>query len=278
LVHPLRVIVPSLPQQQAIAQVLRTVQRAKEATEKVIAAARCLKQSLMRHLFTYGPIPLHDADRVELQETKAGIVPRHWEVGRFCDQVSITSGQVDPKREPYLDQPHVGPENIEEGTGRILNVRTPRELGLISGKYAFNPGDILYSKIRPYLRKAALPDFDGVCSADMYPLQPKVPLTREFLFQWLLSDTFTTQAVSFQSRTGIPKINRQQLDSTWVPLPTDIEQTTIAGYLSVMDVKLGSEMKRRDSLASLFDSLLHNLLTGRVRLTAIALPVLVEAV
>ena len=132
---------PPLDEQRAIAHVLRTVQRAKEATEKVIAATRQLKASLMRHLFTYGPVPVEQAERVLLEETEIGSFPAHWSLVRFGDVVTTTSGQVDPKTEPYSDMPHVGPENIEKGTGRVLSPRPARELGLISGKYLFGPSD-----------------------------------------------------------------------------------------------------------------------------------------
>jgi type I restriction enzyme S subunit len=93
-------VVPPPEEQRAIAHVLRTVQQAKEATAKVLAAARQLKQSLMRHLFTYGPVPFDQADKVPLKETEVGEIPEGWSLTPLGETAKIGNGST-PKRTNY---------------------------------------------------------------------------------------------------------------------------------------------------------------------------------
>jgi len=147
---------------------------------------------------------------------------------------------------PFREIIHVGPENIESHTGRLLNLRRNGELRISSGNYRFTNDDILYSKICPYLNKVALPEFEGTCSADMYPLRPKAgQLGRGFLFQLLLSDAFNKRAVSHQDRTGIPKINRAQLGSVLLPKPALNEQIEIAESLVPFDRRI-DQLRRKE--------------------------------
>jgi len=255
-----KIVVPPLPEQRKIAAVLSLVQRAIKQHERLIQLTTELKKALLRKLFTEGT-------RGEPQKmTEIGPVPESWEVLKFSRGVEIKKGQVDPKQAPYNRMLHVGPENIERDTGRLISLKTNEELGIKSGNYYFTKKEVLYSKIRPYLNKVAIPDFEGTCSADMYPLKPKENLfIREFLAQFLLSEIFRQQAISHQDRTGIPKINRNQLGSTLIPKPSIREQKEIADLLGLLDEKLKVIEKKRQLLQSLFRTLLHQLMTTQIR-------------
>jgi type I restriction enzyme S subunit len=76
---------PPLPEQRAIAHVLSNVREAIEATQRVIAAARELKRSLTKHLFTYGSVPVDGIEKVSLKETEIGDMPMHWQEAKLGD-------------------------------------------------------------------------------------------------------------------------------------------------------------------------------------------------
>jgi type I restriction enzyme, S subunit len=161
---------------------------------------------------------------------------RDWEKFPLRNIVEIASGQVDPRQAPYCDMIHVGGDNIESHSGKLLNLRTASEQGLISGKYRFDQRDVLYSKIRPALNKVVAPAFEGICSADIYPLRPiNGRLCREYLVHLLRSDDFLAYTATCSSRTNIPKINRDALFAYEAVLPAMAEQRRIAAILDKAD-------------------------------------------
>ena len=143
----------------------------------------------------------------------------NWQTKRFDEVADIGNGQVDPKKEPYCNFVHIGPENVESGTGRILNPETAKDLGLISGKYEFDEKSIVYSKIRPNLNKLCTPNFSGLCSAEMYPIWPKEFISKSYLYYFMQSPMFVNEAVKCSMRTGLPKINRQDLNRIKINFP-----------------------------------------------------------
>ena len=114
-------------------------------------------------------------------------------------------------------------------TGELIGVQTAQQERLISGKFLFDSGMVLYSKIRPYLKKVCRPDFSGLCSADIYPLSPIAgKANRDFLYHLLLSKRFTTYAIAGSARAGMPKVNRDHLFQYKCKMPSAIEQDEIA--------------------------------------------------
>jgi len=136
------------------------------------------------------------------------------------DVVYISAKLVDPTLPEIKNLLHVSAENITTITGEFINLKSAAEDGMKSNKYLFESGDVLYSKLRPYLRKVALPDFCGLCSADMYPLKAKSDhIEPEFLQILLSSKLFTEYANEKSARSRMPKLNRKQLFSWEFRLP-----------------------------------------------------------
>jgi type I restriction enzyme S subunit len=168
--------------------------------------------------------------------------------------------------EPYCNLRHIGPENIRSETGTISAVRTAKELRLVSGKYLFDDEAIVYAKIRPNLNKVCLPSFSGLCSADAYALWPRLGVvTREYLAQFMRSELFVRQAVAVSMRTGLPKINRQDLNRLEISVPPLEQQRRIAEVLRVWDratQEVGSAIRMKTELKR---ALAQQLLTGKRR-------------
>ena len=159
-----------------------------------------------------------------------------WEQRKWIDTVDISTEMVDPSSGKYDDMPHIAPRNIESFTGRILdNVRSVKEEQLISGKFRFRPDDVVYGKINPQLRKYFYASVDGLTSADAYVFKGKNGIKQKFLFSLLQTRDFFKYSVSVSKRSGMPKINRDELNAYAFHAPSEEEQNKIGSFLLDLD-------------------------------------------
>lgn len=172
----------------------------------------------------------------------------------------VRSSLVDPKERRFANLPHIAPDSLERNTGQILGYRTVAEDGVTSGKYLFQSGDVLYSKIRPNLNKVAIARFNGLCSADMYAIRTiDDVLSTEYLAHVLRSDGFLEYAAAMSNRANIPKLNRQQLLGFTLNLPTLCEQRRIAAILDHADALRAKRSQVRALLDTLTQSVFEEM-------------------
>lgn len=257
---------PSLQEQRRIADYLDRkcsqidviIARQQEVIEKL----KTYKLSVITEAVTKGlnpNVPMKDSG-VEW----IGEIPEHWEVMRFGRCATIKSNLVAP--DDYPDYPQISPDSIEKNSGRILDYKTVKEAGVISWNHLFFKGQVIYSKIRPMLNKVAIAPFDGLCSADMYPIETRNDT--QFLVYVMLSDYFTSQVgLVTENRVKMPKINQNELSSTMVTIPPQGEQETISRYLSEkcssLDIVIDKKQGLIDKLNDYKKSLIYEVVTGK---------------
>ena len=159
-----------------------------------------------------------------------------WEQRKWIDMVNISTEMVDPKSGKYDNLPHIGPGNIESFTGQFYdNIKKVGEENLISGKFHFYPEDIIYGKINPQLGKYVFPLFEGLSSADSYVLNAKNGLNQKYLYTLLQTTDFYKYSVSVSMRSGMPKINRDELNAYEFSMPKGNEQQQIGALFLEID-------------------------------------------
>lgn len=230
--------------------------------QEVIEKLKAYKLSVITEAVTKGlnpDVPMKDSG-VEW----IGKIPEHWKVMKFGRCAMVKSNLVNP--DDYADYPQISPDSIEKNSGRIFEYKTVKESGVISWNHLFFQGQIIYSKIRPMLNKVAIAPFDGLCSADMYPIETSN--NAQFLVYMMLSDCFTSQVgLVTENRVKMPKINQNELNAIMVVIPPRSEQEIISKYLQkecfLIDARIDRKQKLVGKLIDYKKSLIYEVVTGK---------------
>jgi type I restriction enzyme S subunit len=265
---------PPLLEQRAIADVLRTVQRAKEATERVIAALRELKKSLMRYLFTYGPVPVDQADHVPIHDTEIGPLPAHWRVVRLGEVIKRTQYGLSKRGHQVGRYPILRMNNIEDGKVKTNELQFVDLDPDVFENFRLKLGDILFNRTNSFelVGKTAIFNLEGDFVFASYLIRLEVDRERlipEFGNEVLNWPDTQVRLKSLASR-GVSQsnISATKLKRFSIPLPPLPEQQEIARILRAVDRKIEAEEARQRALEALFRTLLHDLMTARRRLPA----------
>ena len=263
---------PPLAEQRRIARVLNSIQRTSEAQDGVLAATRELKRSLMSHLFTYGPLPPRQAAAVTLAETELGQINGSWPLLR-CEKVCevITVGVVVRPASHYVEAgiPAFRSFNIREdrlNTKDLVYFSKEDSDGPLS-KSALRSGDVLIVRTGyPGTSCIVPPEFDGANCIDLVIARPKRRvILSEYLSRFFNSTAGRAQALSAKTGLAQQHLNVGAVKRTLIPVPPLDIQAQVVRQMAAVDAKICGEECSRAALETLFQSMLHHLMTGKTR-------------
>jgi len=234
----IKIPLPPLPEQRKIAKVLDKIQQEIEIQDRIIEQVKNLKKSLMQKLFTEGLCG------EEQKETEIGLIPKSWEVVRLGEVAEIRYGKAKPKQKGNF--PVVGSGGIYDYTNKAL-INTPT---IVIG------------------RKGTA----GKCWLIMEPCYPSDTtfylswktnnIEIRFLYNWMQIRPLSGE----HAKTTLPSLQKHDLETFLIPLPSVEEQKQIAHILSTIDRKIEVERRRKQVLKELFKTMLHKLMSGEIRL------------
>ncbi len=248
-------LIPSISkvEQKAIVakldQAFKAIDQAKANVERNIANAEDLFQSQLNQIFS---------QRVEGDVLS---LSKGWEEKKLGEVVKYDKGK-------YLENshPYVGLENIESNTGKYLGDLAP--LNVKSSTFKFDRRHVLYGRLRPYLNKVLLPDFEGHCSTEIFPLLPSREIYRRFLFYWLLSPKVVLRIDKTSTGARMPRANMNEVLKFNISFPTVEHQKAISKEMDLLQIKIKNlkqkYQQKLDSLEELKQSILEKAFKGEL--------------
>jgi type I restriction enzyme S subunit len=183
-----------------------------------------------------------------------------WEVKKLGEVATNKSGKYNPTNETdsikCIEMEHLATE-----TGQLLGYIDGSTSGSI--KNVFNEGDVLFGKLRPYLKKYLQAPFDGVCSSEIWVLKGK-NISNDFLYRIVQTNSFIDLA-NQSSGSKMPRADWNVVENGFFSFPSLSEQQKIASFLSLIDERIQTQSKIIENLKTLIKGTSEKLFTQKLR-------------
>jgi type I restriction enzyme S subunit len=262
---------PTTSEQRQIACVLATIRRAQQATREVIEATREMKRTLMvSSLRRTDSLPEAEGEQ---KSTEIGKLPEGWKTATIGELFDIQQGKALSPRARISESPRPFLRTANVFWGRV-NTNSVDRMDFSDDEakfYALKPGDLLICEGGDIGRTAIWNGEIEPCyyQNHIHRLRSKTQNTIPLFYMYWMDAAINLLGlyVGQGNRTTIPNLSKGRLSSFVVPVPPLNEQRRIAANLRTLDDKATTEEDRSAQLQNLYQTLLHELLSGRIHLS-----------
>ena len=257
--YQIPISLPPLPTQRKIAAILSAYDDLIENNTRRIAIREEMAQSLYRDWFMHFGFPGHE--KKSMVESALGMIPEGWEVAKLRDIAREVRRTVNPESiDP--ETPYFGLEHLPRKSIALADWGTAKEVQ--STKLAFNKGEILFGKIRPYFHKVGIATLDGVCSSDTIVIVPRDEQYFAMVLGCVSSEDFVNYATKTSQGTKMPRANWDVLVQYHVVVPAQPILNRFNELIKDIVVEIQNIVFRNRNLRQTRDLLLPKLISGEV--------------
>lgn len=235
----LSVPVPPITEQRAIAEVLGALDDKIAANNKIAAISDEFIRTEYQKL-------LHESFETRI-------------IGDFVEQrrESVNPENVSPTL-PYIGLEHI-PQRL------LWSAEHGMSDEVSSNKSKFMSGDILFGKLRPYFHKVIAATETGICSTDVLVMTPLYDTLTGYILAAVSHDSVIREATASSSGTRMPRTNWKDLSAISIPWPGETKALDFSKTVSALQEHVISSLNENHTLASIRDTLLPQLMSGKIR-------------
>ncbi len=258
----LKILVPPLPEQKAIASILGALDDKIELNRKMNETLEAMARAIFKSWFVdFDPIPGIGPHK-EWQDSPLGKIPKGWRVGTLGELVDFINERVEVTPEKDNEK-YIALDDMPLRSIDLAQYRAGVEVN--SSIIRFREGDVLFGAMRPYFHKVGLAQFDGITRTTTFVLRPKKSNACLFALMNFFSDTVIEYATSVSVGSTIPYIKWDALSIFQIILPTEDLIKKYNDFTTPMIHQIKMNSKQSRTLASIRDALLPKLLSGEIK-------------